>query len=220
MKNDDGFTLTELLVAMAVTGVVMAGIYSSYHTQQKSYLAQEQVVGMQQNLRAAMYSVARSVRMAGYDPLGSANSGFVSNFPAPYDTYGVTTDASNIACTSDDDDSGAIDNNSSELLAYRLNDDKLQVFSTGAVNWQDVAENIDALNFVYLNEDGDPTATLADIRSVQITIVARTAKEDPGYINNTVYRNQQTTPIYTAPGDNNRRNILTAQIQCRNLNFE
>ncbi len=50
-----GFTLTELLVAMGISGIVMASTYSVYHSHQKSHVAQEQDVAMQQNLRAAMY---------------------------------------------------------------------------------------------------------------------------------------------------------------------
>ena len=54
-----GFTLVELLVAIAVAGIVMAGIYSSYYSQQKSYVAQKQVAAMQQNLRVGMYYMER-----------------------------------------------------------------------------------------------------------------------------------------------------------------
>ena len=46
-----GFSLVELLVAMAITGVVMTAVFKIYTTQQDSYLLQEQVAEMQQNLR-------------------------------------------------------------------------------------------------------------------------------------------------------------------------
>ncbi|MBN1907686.1 MAG: prepilin-type N-terminal cleavage/methylation domain-containing protein, partial [Deltaproteobacteria bacterium] len=67
-SNDTpGFTLVELLIAMAIAGVVMAGVYSAYSSQQRSYLAQEQVAAVQQNLRVAMYFMEREIRMAGCD---------------------------------------------------------------------------------------------------------------------------------------------------------
>ena len=41
--------------------------------------------------------------------------------------------------------------------------------------WQTVADNIEALNFVYLDPDGAPftPGNLDDIRSIQVTIIAR-----------------------------------------------
>ncbi|UCF72314.1 MAG: prepilin-type N-terminal cleavage/methylation domain-containing protein, partial [Deltaproteobacteria bacterium] len=65
LHNRKAFTLAELLVAMVVVGVVMAAIVSTYYSQQKSYVAQEQVAAMQQNLRAAMFYMEREIRMAG-----------------------------------------------------------------------------------------------------------------------------------------------------------
>ena len=41
--SSQGFTLIELLVAMVISLIVMTAIYSSYHSQQRSYLVQEQV---------------------------------------------------------------------------------------------------------------------------------------------------------------------------------
>jgi prepilin-type N-terminal cleavage/methylation domain-containing protein len=63
---EDGFTLTELLVTMAITGMIMGAIVSTFITQRQSYHRQEQVVAMIQNVRAAMDMMVREVRMAGY----------------------------------------------------------------------------------------------------------------------------------------------------------
>ncbi|MCG6918841.1 MAG: prepilin-type N-terminal cleavage/methylation domain-containing protein, partial [Deltaproteobacteria bacterium] len=75
-----GYSLVELLVAMAITLVVMAGTYKVYVTQQDSYLLQEQVAEMQQNARTAKYIMTREIRMAGYDPLRTGKFGFVSAY--------------------------------------------------------------------------------------------------------------------------------------------
>ena len=72
--NNRGFTLTELLVAMGLSAVVMASVGSIYYQQQKSFLVQEQIAGAQQNLRAAMYFMERDIRSAGYDPTQNANT--------------------------------------------------------------------------------------------------------------------------------------------------
>jgi type IV pilus assembly protein PilW len=204
-NNNKGFTLIELLVAMAISVIVMAGVYSVYYSQQKSYVAQEQVSAMQQNLRAGMFLLEREIRMAGYDKADSNLFGFKTS-----GSDGRLTDANNIYFTVDRSEDGVVNNNDDEQIAFRLNAGNLRKYSTGAVTWQTVAENIDALDFVYLAADGSLTGTPASIRSVQITLVARTGRGDPGYTNNAVYRNQQGTAIYTAPSDNLRRKRLTA----------
>jgi len=230
--NKDGFTLTELLIAMAVSGIVMAGVYSAYSSQQRSYIAQEQVAAVQQNLRVAMYFMEREIRMAGCDPKGSAGAGIRTASPnsirITMDTTGGETDGldndgdSNIDEADEANFGDGDTNDVNEDITYSL-------YTAGGIqklgrkkpstNNQPVAENIDALNLVYLDKDENSTITLAEIRSVQITLVARTARGDRGFKNTTVYTNQQGDQIFVAPGDNFRRKLLTAQVCCRNLAF-
>ena len=61
-----GFTLIELLVAIALGLVILAGLFRTFKVQQDSYVIQDQVSAMQQNLRAAMYMITRDLQMAGY----------------------------------------------------------------------------------------------------------------------------------------------------------
>lgn len=68
LPKSTGFTLVELLIALVIGSLVIGAVYSSLQSQHASYLAQDQVVEMQQNLRAAMNIMAREIRMAGYDP--------------------------------------------------------------------------------------------------------------------------------------------------------
>ncbi|CAB5100410.1 hypothetical protein D3OALGB2SA_1797 [Olavius algarvensis associated proteobacterium Delta 3] len=65
LKNS-GFTLVELLVAMAVGSIVMTGIFYVFRAQQNSFVSNTQGVQIQQNLRAAMYMMEREIRLAGY----------------------------------------------------------------------------------------------------------------------------------------------------------
>ncbi len=73
-SKSKGFTLIELLIAMAISGIVAGAIFTAFKSQQKSYLIQDQVAEMQQNLRAAMDIIARDVRMAGFGFGGYVNS--------------------------------------------------------------------------------------------------------------------------------------------------
>jgi type IV pilus assembly protein PilW len=61
-----GFTILELLVAIALGMVILAGLFRTFKVQHDSYVIQDQVSAMQQNLRAAMYFVTRDLQMAGY----------------------------------------------------------------------------------------------------------------------------------------------------------
>ena len=68
LQTNRGFTLVELLVALVISGIVMAGTYLVFRSQQRSYRVQEDIAATQQNLRAAMDVMEREIRMAGYDP--------------------------------------------------------------------------------------------------------------------------------------------------------
>ncbi len=213
LVNKQGFTLVEVLIAMVIAGVVMSAIYYTYYSQQKSYIAQEEIAAMQQNLRVAMLYMEREIRMAGCDPTGFANAGITTK-----DTGSMSFELDIRGDTEGSDSDGDTDD-PDEVITYSLaGTDLLRNDSNGAGN-QLIAENIDALDFVYLDRDGGVTASISQIRSVQITIVARTGRKDPGYINTIAYYNQQdlVTPILTAQMDGFRRRLLTTNIKCRNL---
>ena len=216
IKNNGGFTLVELLVAMAISLIVMGSIYSVYRSQQKSYIAQEQVAMMQQNLRAGMTMMTRDIRMAGYDP--TTVSVAVGITVANSDELEV--ERMNDALTA------------TETIKYSLEDkgpdgDNDLVRDDGGGS-QLVAENIDALNFVYLDQtgtvldddgSGNVTTSIPNIRSIQVTMVARTGRVDLGYTDNNTYQNQQDQNIYTPPANDRsfRRRALSREIKCRNL---
>jgi type IV pilus assembly protein PilW len=64
-KSRPGFTLVELLVAMTMGLIVLTVMFTMFRTSQRSYTLQDYVAEMQQNLRVAMSSVSRDLRMAG-----------------------------------------------------------------------------------------------------------------------------------------------------------
>lgn len=207
--SNQGVTLIELMIAMTIFLLVLGGIYSTFQSQHKSYLMQEEVAAMQQNIRAAMFYITKEIRMAGCDPTGDAGAGIVT---ANADSISFTEDIRGDADGSDPD--GAT-NDPNESISYALSSNNL-VRNTGGGN-QVVAENIDALDFVYLDADGNTTATLTDIRSVEITIVARTGRALRATKDNNLYYNQQGTQILGAQNDNFSRKSSTTFIKCRNL---
>jgi type IV pilus assembly protein PilW len=171
-NNEKGFTLIELLVAMVIAAIVMTSVYSVYSSQQKSYIVQEEVAAMHQNLRAAMYFMEREIRMAGCDPTGGANAGIedpgANRIRISMDFRGQAAD---------DPPDGSVNLAQNERIEYFLSGSNLVRDMNPDDDVEDksdmiIAENISSLNFEYLDSSGAITAVPDDIRSVRIILVA------------------------------------------------
>ena len=227
MTNKGGYTIVELLVAIAISGIFMGTIYSAYTSQQRATLGQEQVSAMHRNLRSAMYFIEKEIRMAGCDPTGTASALIktAQNNGIRF-TLDITDDTGSGNPDGDTADAG-------ENIGYYLNGSDLfrDLTDDGDdTNGNRIAENIDAINFVYLDADGNNIAddglgnvtdpeNRAKIRSVQVTVVARTGKQDPHYSDSKDYKNKQNETIF-APSDDGvhfRRKLVSTNIKCRNL---
>lgn len=80
LGKEKGVTLIELLVALVISAVLVAAIYRTFIGQQKTYVVQEQVVDMQQNVRVAINRMMSEIRMAGFGnvDLASGVNGFTN----------------------------------------------------------------------------------------------------------------------------------------------
>ena len=65
-KSSYGISLIEILIALVISAILMAGIYQMFIRQQKTYTTQEQIAEMQQNVRIAINKMIREIRMAGF----------------------------------------------------------------------------------------------------------------------------------------------------------
>ncbi len=84
LTKNKGITLIELLVALVITAMLVGGMYRTFIGQQKTYTVQEEIVDMQQNVRAAINRMTAEVRMAGFGHIDML-------LPAPYSSgAGVT----------------------------------------------------------------------------------------------------------------------------------
>jgi type IV pilus assembly protein PilW len=208
-EREQGFTIVELLVVILMMAVVMAGIYAVYTSQQKSFVVQQDLAEMQQNLRAAMFFMVRDIRLAGCNPTGKADAGI------------VTANGSSISMTMDirgknpDDPPNGNTLDPEESVTYSLiGTDLVRDTGGGPVA---VASNIDGLNFVYLDANGNETADLTKIRTVQVTVVARTEQPSIGYVDTASYKNLRGTVVLSAQNDGFRRRVFATNIRCRNL---
>ncbi|MDD2542043.1 MAG: prepilin-type N-terminal cleavage/methylation domain-containing protein [Desulfuromonadaceae bacterium] len=65
LKNKNGFSLVEILVVIAMLGIVMGAVYTLFITHQRTAYTSDETVEVQQNLRIAMDAVTKDLRMAG-----------------------------------------------------------------------------------------------------------------------------------------------------------
>ncbi|MCF6236726.1 MAG: PilW family protein [Gammaproteobacteria bacterium] len=65
-RHQTGLTLIEIMVAMVISLVLMAGVLQIFLANKKSFLVQESLSRMQENGRTAMRILADDLRMAGY----------------------------------------------------------------------------------------------------------------------------------------------------------
>lgn len=216
-SNIKGFTLIELMIVLAISSILMAAVVSAYQVQVQSKNTQEILTDMNQTARAALEIMTFELRTAGCDPDGTAGAGIVN---AGANSITFTMDIGNTAGTSFQPD-GLLDG-PNEQVQYAINGaGNLGRNTFDGNGLQPLARNVDALNFVYLDANGNPTGTLADIRSIQVTLVARAGQTAGGflhtYTNNIAYTNQQGTEILAAQNDSFRRLLLTTTVSCRNL---
>jgi Tfp pilus assembly protein PilW len=61
-----GFTVVELIVASALSMLIVAVVIFMFTTQRRAYWRERQTNEMKQNMRTAMDMIIRDVRMAGY----------------------------------------------------------------------------------------------------------------------------------------------------------
>jgi len=168
-KSSKGFTLVEILLTLVMSSIVTTAIYTVYISHNKSYIRQEQIVEVQQNIRAAMLYLSRDIRIAGYDPLKKGIFGFTKidfrDIDNNSDVIGYNsndlTAFSSIQFSFDDDEDGILDSN--ETISYALYDyptaspDGRTDLSRSTGKRRLIAEGIEAIAFAYAydnDEDG------------------------------------------------------------------
>jgi type IV pilus assembly protein PilW len=242
LGNNQGFTLVELMITLAMSGIIVAAIYSAYIIQQKTYYTQGQVVEMQQNIRAALEMMSSEIRMAGYNPSGNADCAGVAlangsqlqirmdldndkfcNSANEDVLYGIAADADGFVDNIDANNDGKVDANVELTRKPPL---------AGA---QAIAEGIQAIEFTYIFSDGSTppqpysTDDLAKIQTVQITMLAVANQRDPKYTDTKIYTTSsninwplQPPPpaVQTGFNDNFRRRLLTSSVNLRNYGLK
>ena len=207
LKNNlRGFTLVEMVLALAISTIVLAAVYSVFTIANKNFTTQNAAAHVQQNLRSAIRLMARDIRHAGLDPSDS-------------DNFGITyASQSKIRFTMDSEISGpfngTVDEADWEEITYDFQGSQVMqtLYETVTTSTADTAaliSNITNLNFTYFDADNTdlidaglspprvPDDKLADIRTVEILVT----HQEPAGRDKMVSR------------------TLTRRVECRNLTF-
>jgi prepilin-type N-terminal cleavage/methylation domain-containing protein len=248
LKGSKGISLIELMVALVISAILIAGLYRTFIGQQKTYTVQEQVVDMQQNARVAISKVIRDIRMAGFGnvatvlpSMGQANA-FTMNgdnitvigayrqlrdddtkeLITVAETAGNTITLSHPTNEFDNYDyicigglysyiiQGAKPRGEVTVLTLdrKPEDPKgAYVYKIVAITHSltaslaDFADTIESVQFTYMDENGNPTGTPANVRMVRLAVTAKTKDADPDFKGVGGYR----------------RRVMTSNIQMRNI---
>ncbi len=154
----EGFTLVELLVCLAVAGLVLAGTFSLLQQGQQAYLTGVAQIEAQQSARIALERMAREIQAAGFDPTGAGFPAIASPTPT------------SLTIQKDLNGNGVIDG-PGERITYLLRSSTLR--RNAGAGAQPVIEGVGSLTFTYLDVDGVPTTEPDRICAVKIALVVR-----------------------------------------------
>ncbi|MCG6916231.1 MAG: prepilin-type N-terminal cleavage/methylation domain-containing protein [Deltaproteobacteria bacterium] len=194
-----GFSIVELLVALAIVGLVLGAIYAVFTSSNRSYHTQDRVVDTQQGLRVGVDFMVRDIRLAGLDP---EETGL-------FEIEQATTTLIQFAADLNMD--GLIDEDNRERVAYQFSGGELQrcnldtqftnngsppparIPDSGPPSkWDTLIDNVSDLSFNYFDAAGNclagdgsknpdcvgeptqvPANELEQIRTVEITMTTQ-----------------------------------------------
>lgn len=108
--NCRGFSLVELMVALVITLILLAGIGQIFLSSKKSFTIQDTLARIQENGRFAMETLAQDLRRAGYWGGNAEVEKIFDNTPAGVDNGNQTAD----------EDGSCTDNNFARMLSHKV----------------------------------------------------------------------------------------------------
>ncbi len=181
LRSQHGFTLTELLISMAVIGFILGGMLTLQLTGQETYLTGSNQVESQEAGRIALQRMITEIRGAGNDP-----QGVTSQSPPPW-TKITNASATAFTIQNDWDGTGTINTAITvtvngtlhgEQVTYSLSGSTLRRQESAIDNApQVVIDGVDLLTFAYFDVSNaviaNPAANASLIRTIGITLRTR-----------------------------------------------
>ena len=173
LNGDDGFTLIEFLIAMAITTVVLGATVGLAASIQQAYTADLDDVAVEQEVRYALDWVARYVRSAGSNPYSCAVFQ-----PIWLDPNGNGAD-DDVRVQADINPPDGDCTDSEEDVTIALDPvARVITLDTGAGAVAMTDPIITNLQFTYLNDAHNPTAAESQIAYVLIAVTGRSKGRD------------------------------------------
>lgn len=193
VRDEGGFTLTEMLVVCAVLGIVMAGVLSILMAGQQSATTTSNRVDAQANARIGIERMIEEIREAGYLPAGPTCPGAPGTPCPPFNySFSAITNQSATGLTIQNDwnanntvQSTAVTDpisggNRGEQVIYSFSGNQLLRREMGIdASPVALASGITSLAFTYLDQDNVVTSTAGDIRTVTITMTTQQSTGQP-----------------------------------------
>ena len=170
-----GFTLAEFLVAIAIVGLIMAGVLTIIMTGNETYATGANQIEAQQAARVALERMVREIRGAGYNPKSAACPPNCPIVAAP----GLANPTATALLIQNDNDGNGAFAGPTERIVYTLNGTNLQRQDLDVVGSQPetIVGGIQALTFTYLDENDAVIVVvpgnIQTIRSVQISLTTQ-----------------------------------------------
>jgi len=168
-----GFTIVELLVALAILGIVSTAAFGIFATLSRGYTHTNVAAESQQDLRLTLDFLVRDIRMAGLDPLKTRD-------------FGVTTAASDHFEFTADRNLNGDREEPDERIAFQYAGGVLTVNNGGVSS--PICDGITDFAFTYFDGDGVATTDREQVRSVEI----RMTKDKPAGGDRRVVRTYST----------------------------
>ena len=193
IRDQRGFSMSELLVVCALLGIVMAGVLSLLMVGQQSATTTSNKVDAQANARVGIERMIEEIREAGYLPAGPTCPGAPATPCPPFNyAFSAITNQSATGLTIQNDwnanntiqTTSVVDpisgGNRGEQVIYSFGDGQLSRREMGVDAAPVVlASGIISLAFTYLDQGNAVTGTAADIRTVTITMTTQQSTGQP-----------------------------------------
>ena len=202
LYDNKGFTLIEVMISLALVGIVLGGVVGLITSITTYNTKQEMMVSLEQDMRATKHLMTDEIRTAGSNPDNNIRIGFLKDGDEKYDT-----DANSIHFLRDIDNDdldqyfepdGDANDPDEDISYYRIDEGgnliDVGVNTPGILVRDDgggpvpVMDNVTELEFIYYDDDdnditgvlnGNPmTADLDDIRKVEVVITGQVLNPD------------------------------------------